>query len=117
VAAKIQLEANEVKLAEASASNQSPLNNGTLTLTNRRLIWRMGWMISPLSLFGQLQVIVPIDGIQKCYSRGSSMILGTQNGEFYFFIRRAWSLWWDDKKVREWVAQIEELIIQGLQKA
>jgi hypothetical protein len=116
VADKIKLEANEIKLAETNAAYQSPMNNGTLILTNRRLIWRIGWMISPLGLFGQREVIIPIEGIEKCYSRGSSMVLGTQTGDFYFFIRNAWSLWWDNKKVRVWVARIEELMIQRLEK-
>lgn len=116
MARKIELEENEVKLAETTASYQSPLNNGTLALTNRRLIWRTGWMITPLSLLGHREVIIPVEGIEKCYSRGSSMVLGTRNGEFHFFIRNAWSLWWDSKKVKEWVAQVEDLMIRRLGK-
>ena len=85
VADKIKFDTNEIKLAETAAAYQSPMNNGTLTLTNR-LIWRIGWMSSPLSLLGQRKVIIPIEGIEKSYSRGSSMVLGTQNGEFHFFI-------------------------------
>jgi hypothetical protein len=117
VPVKIEFQASGIRLAETSASYQSPLNNGTLILTNHRLIWRIAWMISPLSLLGQREVIIPIDAIEKCYSRGSSMVLGTPNGEFYFFIRNYWSLWWDNKKVREWIARIEDLMIQRLQEA
>ena len=105
---KIEFGTNEIKLAETSASYQVHVNSGKLTLTNRRLIWRKGWMITPLSLFGQREVIIPIEGIEKCYSRGIMVVVGTQNGDFDFFIRNRWWSWWDGRKAREWVAFIEE---------
>jgi hypothetical protein len=111
----IELEADEIALTECNASYQSPGNNGPLTLTNRRLIWHKGWMITPFSLLGQREVILPIEAIEKCFSRGSAIVVGTADGEFYFFPSR-W-LWWDGKKVRELVARIEDLMIQRLQKA
>ncbi len=105
---KIEFGTNEIKLAETSASYQVHVNSGKLTLTNRRLIWRKGWMITPLSLFGQREVIIPIEGIEKCYSRGIMVVVGTQNGDFDFFIRNRWWSWWDGRKAREWVAFMEE---------
>jgi hypothetical protein len=115
MADKIELEAGEIKLAETGASSQAPGNNGTLVLTNRRLIWRKGWIITPLSLLGRREVIIPIESIEKCYSRGFAIVVGTQNGAFYFFPSR-W-IWWDGRKKREFVARIEALMIQQLQKA
>ena len=118
MADKVELDANEIKLGETSARYQSPVNTGTFTLTSRRLVWRKGWMLTPLSLLGQREAIIPIERIEKCFSRGIMVVVGTQNGDFYFYFwNRWWSPWWDDRKAKEWLALIEDAMLHRLHTA
>lgn len=118
MADKLELSANEIKLAETSARYQSPVNTGILTLTNRRLVWRKGWMLTPLSLLGQREVTIPIEQIEKCHSQGIMVVVGTPSGDFYFYFwNRWWSPWWDDRKAKEWLALIEDTMLQRLHRA
>lgn len=108
VARKLQLEPGEVILDKTWADYQAPRNHGTLTLTNRRLVWRMGWEIIPLGhIFGQREVILPLSAIATCEGRGRIAILATTNGEFWFIIG-AWP--WSTKKSQQWVEKINEAI-------
>lgn len=102
------LEDGETVLLDGRAGYQTPLNRGTLTLTDRRLLWERSLSMDP---FGEVEVALPLGQIRACRVSGDAIVLDTDDGEVLIFPQ-----WWilsvltGGSRTKEWLREINRAI-------
>ena len=105
------LEDGEKVLLDGRAGYQTPLNRGTLTLTDRRILWERSLSMDP---FGEVEVALPLSQVQGCRSRGDAIVLDTNDGEVLIFPQ--WfmlSMLTGNRRTKEWLREINGAIKQA----
>lgn len=102
------LDKDETVLLDGRAGYQTPINRGTLTLTDRRLLWERSLSLDP---FGEVEVALPLSEIKRAESRGDAIALDTPGGEVLIFPQ-----WWvlsiltGNRNTKEWLREINRAI-------
>lgn len=104
------LEDGEKVLLDGRAGYQTPLNRGTLTLTDRRLLWERSLSMDP---FGEVEVALSLTQVHACRSSGDAIVLDTDDGEVLIFPQ--WfmlSMLTGNRRTKEWLREISRAIKQ-----
>ena len=102
------LDKDETVILDGRAGYQTPLNRGTLTLTDRRLLWERSLSMDP---FGEVEVALPLAQVRACRSSGDAIVLDTDDGEVLIFPQ--WfmlSMLTGNRRTKEWLREISRAI-------
>lgn len=105
------LEKDETIILDGRAGYQTPLNRGTLTLTDRRLLWERSLSMDP---FGEVEVALPLTQVHAVRSSGDAIVLDTDDGEVLVFPQ--WfmlSVLTGNRRTKEWLREIKRAIKQA----
>jgi len=104
------LEKDETVILDGRAGYQTPLNRGTLTLTDRRLLWERSLSMDP---FGEVEVALPLAQVHGCRGSGDAIVLDTDEGEVLIFPQ--WfmlSMLTGNRRTKEWLREINRALGQ-----
>lgn len=104
------LDKDETVILDGRAGYQTPLNRGTLTLTDQRLLWERSLSMDP---FGEVEVALPLTQVRACRSSGDAIVLDTDDGEVLIFPQ--WfmlSMLTGNRRTKEWLREINRAIKQ-----